>query len=146
MRKIPHVRTGVLFLAVDSFVVTLSAIVFGNINVALYAAISLFVSTRVFDAVLCGTNSARLLLIITKKPASAIQTAVNHLNLGVTVVETKGGYTGENNTMLVCAVKKTAFPALKKMLLSADPQAFLIVSSADEIYGKGFISHGNMGE
>ena len=142
-RKIPHVRTGMIFLAVDSFVVALSAVVFGNVNLALYAAISLFVSTKVFDAVLYGTNSARLLLVITKKPSEIVSLATNQLKIGITVVETRGGYTGAENTMLVCAVKKTAFPAVKKMMLGIDPAAFLIVSSAEEIYGIGFISRGN---
>lgn len=141
-RKIPHVRTGVIFLAVDSFVVVLSAAVFGDVDLALYAAVSLFVSTKVFDAVLYGTNSARLLLIITRCPEKVIGDAAKTLKIGITAVRAKGGYTSEEKTMLVCAVRKAAFPAVKEWVLSVDPEAFIIVSSADEIYGKGFISHG----
>ncbi len=140
-RKLPHIRTGLLFLTVDSCVVALSAAVFGNINLALYAALSLFVSTKVFDAVLYGNNSARLLLIITKHPETVINAATKTLNIGVTTVKTRGGYTGSDNTMLVCAVKKHIFPAMKNLVITTDPEAFMIVSSADEIYGIGFISH-----
>ncbi len=141
-RKLPHVRTGMIFLTVDSCVIALSAAVFGNVNLALYAAISLLASTKVFDAILYGTNSQRLLIIITGHPEKVIRTATKQLNIGVTVIETRGGYTGNANTMLLCAVRKIAFPAVKETVLSADPGAFIIVSSADEIYGKGFISPG----
>lgn len=139
-RKVPHIRTGALFLVVDSCIVALSAVVFGNINLALYAAIALFANTKVFDAILYGTNSARLLLIITSKPEEIIAQATQPpLELGVTVVESRGGYTGAENTMLVCAVKKPVFPKMQKLVLTIDPAAFIIVSSADEIYGEGFI-------
>jgi len=144
MRKMPHIKMGALFLTVDSCVVALSAVVFGNIDLALYAAVSLFASTRVFDSILYGTNSARLLLIITKKPEEVIEKATRTLLMGITVIEARGGYTGSALTMLVCAVKKPAFPAMKRLLAEVDPEAFTIVSSADEIYGEGFLSRGNM--
>lgn len=140
-KKIPHIRTGIIFLTVDSCIVALSAIVFGNITSALYAAISLFANTKVFDAILYGTTSQRLLLIVTNHPKEIIDAATNTLHIGITVIETRGGYTDSPNTMLVCAVRKTIFPAVKKIMLETDPSAFLIVTSADEIYGMGFISH-----
>jgi len=145
-KKFPHMKSGVLFLVVDSIIVALSALVFGNINLALYAAIALFTNTRVFDAVLYGTNAARLLLIITGEPEEVIRQATQDLDLGITVLEARGGYTGTEKTMLVCAVKKRMFPRMKKLVLSIDSGAFIIVSSADEIYGEGFLSHADAGE
>ena len=142
-RKLPHIRSGFFFLAVDSLVVILSAIVFGHADLALYAALSLFVSTKVFDAVLYGTNTARLLLIITAKPAEVIAEATKKLDLGITVLEAKGGYTGTSNTLLVCAVKKPAYPAMRQLVQRQDPAAFMIVASADEVYGTGFLSKEN---
>ncbi len=142
-RKLPHIRTGALFLTVDSMIVALSAAVFGNVDLALYAAVCLFASTRVFDAILYGTNSARLLLIITEKPDEVVRNATSALALGITVLEGRGGYTGEERTLLMCAVKKTVYPAMQRLVLRVDPAAFLIVSSADEIYGSGFLSEGN---
>ena len=145
-KKFPHMKSGVLFLVVDSIIVALSALVFGNINLALYASIALFTNTRVFDAVLYGTNAARLLLIITGEPEEVIRQATQDLDLGITVLEARGGYTGTEKTMLVCAVKKRMFPRMKKLVLSIDSGAFIIVSSADEIYGEGFLSHADAGE
>ncbi len=137
-KRLPHIKTGMLFLVVDSCVVTLSAIVFGNIDLALYAAVALVTNTRVFDAVLYGTNAARLLLIVTATPTEVIKQATRKLELGVTVLDARGGYTSQARTVLVCAVKKRAFPAMKRLTLTVDPGAFLIVTSADEIYGTGF--------
>ena len=117
-RGVPHIKTGVLFMAVDSCIVVLSAVVFGNVNLALYAAVALFANTKVFDAILYGTNSARLLLIITTKPQEIIAQATQTLDMGITVIEARGGYTGSEKTMLVCAVKKPVFPRMKKLVLT----------------------------
>lgn len=138
-RRVPHLRAGAVFMAVDSCIVALSAVVFGDVDLALYAAVALFVNTRTFDAVLYGTNSARLLLIVSSRPEEIVSQATRTLDMGVTVIEARGGYTGAEKTMLVCAVKKTAFPRMKKLTTTIDPAAFIIVASADEIYGKGFI-------
>lgn len=138
-RKAPYIKSGAIFLIVDSTVVALSALVFGNINIALYAAISLYANSRLFDVVLYGANTARLMLIITARPDEVVEQATHLLDVGVTVIEARGGYTGSENTMLVCAVKKRLFPRLRKLVQKVDPAAFMIVSSADEIYGEGFV-------
>ena len=82
------------------------------------------------------------IVIITGCPEKVVESATKNLKIGITAVKARGGFTEEEKTMLVCAVKKTAFWRVKKLVLSVDPEAFLIVSSADEIYGKGFISRG----
>ena len=42
--------------------------------------------------------------------------------------------------MLLCVVKPVVYPRLRDIVREEDREAFMIVSSAKEIYGEGYIS------
>ncbi|MDE7224027.1 MAG: YitT family protein, partial [Acetatifactor sp.] len=56
--KMPHLKTGGLFLAIDAVIVAASAFVFKDIDVALYAGLTVFVISLVLDLVLYGKDEA----------------------------------------------------------------------------------------
>ncbi|MDE5718699.1 MAG: YitT family protein, partial [Lachnospiraceae bacterium] len=60
--RFPHLKTGKIFFIADALVVTLSGIVFRDLNAALYAAISTICTSVVMDIVLYGRDEAKLLL------------------------------------------------------------------------------------
>ena len=66
---------------------------------------------------------------------------LSELEIGGTFLDGVGAYTGEKKEVVMCAVKKHLFPKLKDIVTEEDPTAFLIVSSASEIYGEGYKDH-----
>jgi uncharacterized membrane protein len=79
-----------------------------------------------------------LALIITNKADSVSQRILTDLKRGVTAVEGKGMYTGNDRSILICALTITEVHNLKTAVAKQDPQAFVIVSPAQEILGRGF--------
>lgn len=136
--KFKHVKTGNIFLLVDSVVIITSAIVFRDIEGALYAAFSLFISTRVLDMVLYGGDSAKLVYIISDRADDIADALLNQLNLGVTYLDGRGAYTGKDKKVLLCAAHRRAFPKIRSLVSQMDDMAFMIVGSAQEIFGQGF--------
>ena len=136
--KFKHVKTGNIFLLVDSVVIITSAIVFRDIEGALYAAFSLFISTRVLDMVLYGGDSAKLVYIISDRADDIADALLNQLNLGVTYLDGRGAYTGKDKKVLLCAAHRRAFPKIRALVSQMDDMAFMIVGSAQEIFGQGF--------
>lgn len=136
-----HVKTGSIFLVVDSVVVVVSAIVFRDIEVALYAALSLVVSAAVLDRVLYGTDEAKLVYIISDKSDEIAERLMRTLDVGATYLEGQGAYTGNDKRVLMCAVHKRVFPRMREVVIEIDDMAFMIVSSAQEIFGEGFKNH-----
>ena len=67
---------------------------------------------------------------------------LTELDISATIVDGKGAYTGNARTVIMCAVKNYVFPRLRDVIKDADPQAFTIVTSAQEIYGEGYKEHG----
>lgn len=136
--KFKHVKTGNIFLMVDSLVILTSAIVFKDIEGALYAVFSLVISTRVLDLVLYGGDSAKLVYIISDNADDIAEGLTQQLNLGVTFLDGQGAYTGKDKKVLMCAAHRRSFPKIRALVSEKDNMAFMIVSSAQEIFGEGF--------
>ncbi len=138
--RYPYVKTGKLFLLTDSVIVILSGIIFRNIDRALYATIAMVVFTFVFDTVLYGADGAKLLYIITSadRPIAA---RLMELDVGVTYLDGIGAYTEKPKKVVLCAMHKQVFPQAREIVREEDPDAFMIVTSANEIFGEGFKDH-----
>jgi len=79
-----------------------------------------------------------LALIITDKAEAVSSRILTDLRRGVTAMSGKGMYTGADKTILICALTVTEVHNLKTAVAKDDPQAFVIVSPAQEILGRGF--------
>lgn len=79
-----------------------------------------------------------LALVITGKAKTVSSRILSDLGRGVTAISGKGMYTGSDRTVLVCALTVTEVHNLKTAVAKEDPQAFVIVSPAQEILGRGF--------
>lgn len=139
--KFPHMKTGGLFLAIDAVIVTCSAFVFQNFEKALYAGICIVLTSKVLDLVLYGTDEAKLIYIISDYHEKIASRLLAELDLGVTFIEGAGAYSGKGKRVIMCAVKKTMAPKTEDIVREEDPQAFMIVTSASEIYGEGYKSY-----
>lgn len=139
--KYRHLRTGTLFAITDTVIVAISAIVFGNIENALYAGIALVISSMVMDLVLYGPDEAKSLLIISDRAKQVADRILSELDIGVTYLQGKGAYSGAEKQVLLCAMRKALFPKVRQIVQQEDPDAFMIVSSATEIFGEGFKDH-----
>ena len=118
-----------------------SALVFKNIENALYAGIALAISSIVLDLVLYGPDEAKSVMIISDRAEDVAKRILEELDIGVTYLQGRGAYTGAEKQVLLCAMRKTLFPKVRQIVQQEDPAAFMIVSSATEIFGEGFKDH-----
>lgn len=141
-KKFPHLKTSVLFLMIDSTIIVASVIALGNLENALYAGISLFLTTFVMDKVLYGTDEAKQLIIISSCPETVAEKLINEIDAGVTYLNGAGAYTGNEKRIIICVVKKQMFHQAKRLVCKVDPSSFIIVSNATEVFGEGYKAHG----
>ena len=137
LKKYTGLSSGFSQLVVDGFVVVTSAFVF-DFELALYALMSIYVTSKVIDFVQLQTSPTKLILIITdneKKIQSIIQ---NEMNRGLTKVKSIGGYSNEEKTMILCVVEQSEAVYFKKLLQEVEPNSFVIFVNASEILGRGF--------
>lgn len=139
--KFPHLKTGSLYLLIDATVVTASAFVFKNIDRALYAGVVVFLASILLDLVLYGRDGAKLIYIISDHSEKITGRILEELDIGVTHVRGMGAYSGKEKNVIMCVIKKQLAPKAEEIVKEEDPLAFMIVTSAMEIYGEGYKSY-----
>ncbi|MCR4614878.1 MAG: YitT family protein [Clostridiales bacterium] len=137
-KKFPRVPIGSVIFAVDAVVIILAAVVFRNVESALYAAIVIFTSTRVIDYVLYGMGGGKMLMVFTDCAEEITEKIISTYPRGVSVLPAKGGYTGQERNMLICVVHNNEVSRIMKLIEQTDPGNFTIITRASEILGKGF--------
>lgn len=138
--KIPHLKTGYLFLVLDVMVVSLSALLFKNIERALYAGLVVYITSHVLDLVLYGRDGAKLIYIISDQSEKIADRILDELDIGVTYIQGEGAYSGKEKRVILCVLRKQLSPKAEEIVREEDPKAFLIISNATEIYGEGYKS------
>lgn len=139
-RKFRHIPTGMISMVTDMIIVVCSLFIKPNLETVFYTALSVVVFTLVFDWVLYGGNSAKMVHIITDKDKyeALTERLLKEVDTGATIVDAQGAYTKEDKIMLLCVVKSYMYPRLRDAVKEEDENAFMIVSSAKEIYGNGY--------
>lgn len=139
--KLPYLKTGVLFFITDVIIVSVSGIVFWDIDAALYAGITVVVNSIVLDLVLYGRDEAKLLYIISDRPKEITERILTELDIGVTYIEGRGAYSGREKQVLMCVAKKQMSPRVEVIVKEEDADAFMVITSATEIFGEGYKSY-----
>ena len=132
---------GKLLLGVDLVLLGLVSLVFGSLESAMYGLVALYISSLVTDWVLYDMNSSRVAYIIARDPQAVAGAVMRELGRGVTVLRGEGAWSGEERPVLLCAFSQRQIVTLKRLVRNCDPQAFMIVCNAHEVFGLGFKGH-----
>ena len=139
--RYPHIKTGILYIMTDMIVLVIAAIVFNDLAAAMYSFLSVLVVSAVVDFVLYGRDGAKLIYIISDRPDIITARLLDELDIGATHVFAQGAYSGEKKKVIMCAIKKRLSPLAEDIVREEDPNAFMIITSASEIFGEGYKSY-----
>ena len=128
---------GMAQLAVDAIVVGVAALVFGP-QFALYGLVGLFVTGKAIDWTLEGLSGERVALIVSPAADRISARIARELDRGSTLLEGRGGYTGEGRPVIMCVLDRSQEPALRALVQTEDPEAFMTVTAATTVLGEGF--------
>jgi len=137
-RKFQYVPIGVINTVFDACVAVLTAIVFRNLNQALYCGVAVFMTGRVLDAVLYSFDYSKVALIITQKHEEVAYRLGNELHRGATFLDGEGSYSRRPTKVVLTAVKRQQIADMKAIVAEIDPDAFIIVQDAHQVLGDGF--------
>lgn len=139
--KAKNMNVGQIAMSFDIIVVLLTGLVFGDITNALYTGISVFLVGKMMDTVVYGFDNSKTAFIITKE-YEKMPTAINaKLHRGCTYLYSQGTYTGQDSKVILVAVYPKQIAELKDLVLSIDPNAFVILQDAHQVLGDGFAKH-----
>ena len=138
-----HISIGKLILVVDMIVVLTIAFVYKSFESPMYAVIIIFVSTKIMDSMLYGTDigTGKMMFIISSKSEEISDRILSDLDRGVTKLKSVGGYSGIEGEVLLCAVRRQEVYKTYDIAKKIDSRVFIIVGDAGEIVGEGFKEH-----
>ncbi len=137
INKYTGLSLGTCVAIIDGLIVLLAAIVF-DIELGLYALISLYVTSKTIDLVQVGMGRSKMAMIITTMQEDVQKGILEKIDRGVTKLSAFGGYTDHERPVLMCVVDQTEFTKLKQLVKGIDPDAFVVVMDAAEVLGEGF--------
>lgn len=136
--RFPNISVSKLLLAVDACVVLVAVLIFKQIEVALYSIVTIYATTKVIDAVQQGVDNERVIYAITEQGDKVNEKLTKEMELGVTVLDAKGGFTGREKKLFMVITHRKLFAQTLSAIKEIDPEAFLFVSNATEVHGEGF--------
>lgn len=138
--KYTRMPLGQLLIMVDSVIVLVGLVAFGDWKIPLYSWIVIFITGKVIDITMEGINYEKTLFIISDKYQEISQKILNDLKRGGTFIEGKGMYNNNEKKIIFVNVNRRELAILQDYINQIDPKAFLTVIDAAEILGEGFKS------
>lgn len=137
-RKYPAIKTSTYFVTIDLIIVAISGFVFRDFNLAMYAFITVVLDGKVMEYILYGADEANLIYIVAEQPEKMLQRILSEMDIGATILSGRGAYSNREKQIIMCVVKKRITPVIQEIVRQEDMNAFLIIASANEIYGEGY--------
>lgn len=137
LKKYTRLNVGFALMLVDLVVVCVSFFTF-DVTSALLSLMGLFAKAFLLDSVIENIGKTKYITIITTRPDEISQYILKVIKHGYTMYDAEGGYTGEKKKVMITICKRGEAVKLKMKVKEFDPGAFVIITDANEILGKGF--------
>ncbi|WP_080145648.1 YitT family protein [Marinilactibacillus piezotolerans] len=137
MQKYLGINIPTAILLIDLCIVVPSIFIIGAENVFL-TLVNLVVQSKVIDFVLEGLNPRKSFFIISEKYDEIAKQIEQQIGRGITILDGKGYYTGNQKQVLYIIISRREVLAIKRIVESIDPNAFVTISHVQEVTGEGF--------
>jgi uncharacterized membrane-anchored protein YitT (DUF2179 family) len=131
------VKTSTVILILDALVVASAGFVFKSVELALWSLISIYVGSKVIDAILVGVQNQKIVHISSSKNLSELSAIiVDELGVSGTIVKGNDLLDTEYKDIIFIMIDKNRLNPLKQLVVAYDPQVKMIVMEATEVLGK----------
>ncbi|MCI6524212.1 MAG: YitT family protein [Parabacteroides sp.] len=137
INKYRDITLGRVIMLCDLIIISSSYFVLQDMEKVLYGFVTLFVCSFMLDQVVNGSRQSVQFFIISKK-YEEIAKEINALHRGVTLIDAKGFYTGQEQPMMFVLAKRRQSTTIFRIINDIDPDAFVSQSAVIGVYGNGF--------
>jgi len=137
LKKFTRLNVGMALMIIDMVIVLISCYTF-SLEIGLFSVLGLFTKSFLLDGVIESLGKTKYITIITENHDIISDYILKVINHGYTIYDAEGGYTHKPKKVLVTVCKRNEALKLKMKIHQVDPTAFVIITDANEILGKGF--------
>ena len=137
-KPLPNIPSGSLLMAIDAAIVLFAVIIFKEIEVALYSTVTIFVCSKIIDAMAEGVDYAKVIYIVSSKGKEISDVLNKNMERGTTILPATGGYTGNEKQLVITVTRRNVLAQTLRLIKQTDPEAFTFVTDSTEVHGEGF--------
>ena len=131
------IKASSVILAIDVMIIIAIALIFKNIDLALWSLVSIYISAKSIDMFLSRGPSKKVVHIVSSKIDALCEAIVLHVGEEGTIVQGESIFEHNTKQMIFLVVENRKIPALKTLVQSIDNDAFVVVMEASELLGRG---------
>jgi uncharacterized membrane-anchored protein YitT (DUF2179 family) len=128
------VSIGKAMVFTDGIIVCFTLFIFG-FQKFIYSIINMYVIGFMTDKVILGISQSKCFYIITEHESDVKKFILNNLSHGVTILDARGGYTGNVVKVIMCIIPTSEYFKVKEGIHTIDPNAFFLATDAYEVSG-----------
>ncbi len=132
--KYAKISMGNAMFFTDGVIIALSIFTFGW-TPFMYSLLTLYIISVITDKVILGISQSKAFYIITDHETMIKQFIMQHLSHGVTILDGRGGYTGNHQKVIMCVIPTKEYFIFKEGIHQIDSNAFFVVTDAYEVSG-----------
>ncbi len=133
-QKFSFMTVGEFLMGFNLIIYLAAGLMFGW-DKAMYSILTYFIASRTIDVVMEGFNSSKAVRIVSQKYRDLGKSIMKELDVSVTYIRSRGGYSGLDNVIIFCVVSRVEMAKLKQLVKDIDPKAFLVVENVHEVEG-----------
>ncbi len=137
--KYRNVSFGKVLMLCDFFIITSSVFILSSgFRPAIYGFVVLATVGYTIDLVLSGSRQSTQITIFSSKYKEIGDRIITEANRGVTYLHGEGGYTGQQQRVVLVVCRKTEQSGIYRIIKEVDPNAFITSAAVSGAYGAGF--------
>ncbi len=132
------IELGKVIVVLDILIIVLNVIVFNQIEIGLYSAITIYIMGKMIDIVFEGVYFTKLLFIVSNKSEEIAQRIGDEVRRGATGIYSKGMHNKEDKMVLMVAATRRDIAKIKQIAKEIDTRSFIVITNSREVLGLGF--------
>jgi uncharacterized membrane-anchored protein YitT (DUF2179 family) len=138
INKYKNISPGRIILYLDVFIIASSYLLFQSIEKIVYGYVTMGIASYTIDLLFTGSKQSVQIFIFSKKYDEIANRIGKEVGRGITIIDGKGWYSGEQTKVLLVMVKKPEASQIFRIIKEVDQSAFMSVNNVMGDYGQGF--------
>lgn len=132
-----EIKPGQVILIIDILIILSSLFIFEDRAKVLWSVISIYMTAKMIDYILTGSLNKKVVYLVTQKTDELKRLITRELGPEGTILKGEGLFENQEKKMILIVVEVTKLQRLRQIVRESDPDAFMIISDASEMLGRG---------
>ena len=132
-----EIKAGQVILVIDIIIILSALFIFEDRTKILWSVISIYITAKMIDYILTGSLNKKVVYLVTQKTDELKHLITQKLGPEGTILKGEGLFENQEKKMILIVVEVTKLQKLRQIVRESDPDAFMIISEASEMLGRG---------